>query len=390
MHAPQTPCSQPTCVPVRPSAWRRKSLSSMRGSTVAVWTTPFTLTLRVVFFSGICSVLAKRGPPPGIAQRAPRQRAGKMPAIVGGRMDVGVGMQAPLQRLRHVLQQRLRNRLAFDACLDFRQAQRRLAHAHHAETDVARHAVDDAQRRRHAGKGKIAVAPRELLEAPARVERQRVDFDRGDELVRLERCHQRADEEVRGGDLPLAPDRERRNRPVKEERHHRHLRGRIGMADAAAERAAIAHRQMRNMMHGIVQDRDVPVHERIRRRHAVPDRRPDAQTFAVFLDTVEAGDAVDVDQDRGLHQAEIDHRHEALAARDDLAVAARGGKGFGGLGCRCRGEIVEGRRLHFAAVRRKGACRHRPAARRIAESLVIAAPPSLADPVANSKINLHY
>ena len=32
VQAPQTPCSQPTCVPVAPSTWRRKSLSSMRGS----------------------------------------------------------------------------------------------------------------------------------------------------------------------------------------------------------------------------------------------------------------------------------------------------------------------------------------------------------------------
>ena len=33
VQAPQTPCSQPTCVPVSPSAWRRKSESSSRGST---------------------------------------------------------------------------------------------------------------------------------------------------------------------------------------------------------------------------------------------------------------------------------------------------------------------------------------------------------------------
>ena len=32
VQAPHTPCSQPTCVPVRPSLWRRKSVSSMRGS----------------------------------------------------------------------------------------------------------------------------------------------------------------------------------------------------------------------------------------------------------------------------------------------------------------------------------------------------------------------
>ena len=35
VQAPQTPCSQPTCVPVRPSSWRRKSESSVRGSASA-------------------------------------------------------------------------------------------------------------------------------------------------------------------------------------------------------------------------------------------------------------------------------------------------------------------------------------------------------------------
>ena len=34
VQAPQTPCSQPTCVPVSPSVWRRKSDSSVRGSAI--------------------------------------------------------------------------------------------------------------------------------------------------------------------------------------------------------------------------------------------------------------------------------------------------------------------------------------------------------------------
>ena len=35
VQAPQTPCSQPTWVPVRPASWRMKSESSRRGSTSA-------------------------------------------------------------------------------------------------------------------------------------------------------------------------------------------------------------------------------------------------------------------------------------------------------------------------------------------------------------------
>jgi hypothetical protein len=33
VHAPHTPCSQPTCVPVSPASWRMKSESSSLGST---------------------------------------------------------------------------------------------------------------------------------------------------------------------------------------------------------------------------------------------------------------------------------------------------------------------------------------------------------------------
>ena len=45
VHAPQTPCSQPTCVPVRPRRWRRKSVRSRRGSTSSTTTLPLTVTV---------------------------------------------------------------------------------------------------------------------------------------------------------------------------------------------------------------------------------------------------------------------------------------------------------------------------------------------------------
>ena len=37
VHAPQTPCSQPTCVPVSPRSWRRKSDSSRRAGPSRAW-----------------------------------------------------------------------------------------------------------------------------------------------------------------------------------------------------------------------------------------------------------------------------------------------------------------------------------------------------------------
>src|SRR5437870_5045313 len=48
VHAPHTPCSHPTCVPVRPSSLRRKSDSNSRGSTVRSYRAPLTVTTNVV------------------------------------------------------------------------------------------------------------------------------------------------------------------------------------------------------------------------------------------------------------------------------------------------------------------------------------------------------
>src|SRR5664279_2778697 len=49
VHAPQTPCSQPTCVPVSPMVSRMKSESSKRGSTLAAYFRPFTVTTISIF-----------------------------------------------------------------------------------------------------------------------------------------------------------------------------------------------------------------------------------------------------------------------------------------------------------------------------------------------------
>src|SRR2546428_3825623 len=44
VQAPHTPCSQPTCVPLSPRSWRRKSLTRSRGSTSRWYWTPLTVT----------------------------------------------------------------------------------------------------------------------------------------------------------------------------------------------------------------------------------------------------------------------------------------------------------------------------------------------------------
>ena len=52
VHAPQTPCSQPTWVPVRSRSSRRKSASVLRASTEPLRGAPFTVT--VISIIGHC------------------------------------------------------------------------------------------------------------------------------------------------------------------------------------------------------------------------------------------------------------------------------------------------------------------------------------------------
>src|SRR5207302_2503386 len=61
VHAPQTPCSQPTCVPVSRSSCLRKSLNSNRGSTVRWYVRPLTVTL-MGRRSGISTQCLQRAP----------------------------------------------------------------------------------------------------------------------------------------------------------------------------------------------------------------------------------------------------------------------------------------------------------------------------------------
>src|SRR3954453_17720561 len=120
VHAPQTPCSQPTCVPVSPRSCRSASDSSRRTGTEASRGTPFTVTVIVRSVSTLirfplCTWLGSflgRCPPraggaPGLrrcslaghprgglggslGQRAFGEDADQQAPVVGARVDVGV------------------------------------------------------------------------------------------------------------------------------------------------------------------------------------------------------------------------------------------------------------------------------------------------------------
>ena len=99
VHAPQTPCSQPTWVPVRPRRWRRKSVSSSRGSTCSATTRPFTVSV-----ISVMRLAPRRGSAP--ARRASRSaRAGTAAEAwieAGGSTACGrESARLPCRRRRH-------------------------------------------------------------------------------------------------------------------------------------------------------------------------------------------------------------------------------------------------------------------------------------------------
>src|SRR5215831_8518410 len=81
VQAPQTPCSQPACAPLRPSTSRRQSSSVVRGSTSTSCSRPLT-----------CSLVCMDGPILrdgfGIGDCADGKHERGMTAIVGGGMQV--------------------------------------------------------------------------------------------------------------------------------------------------------------------------------------------------------------------------------------------------------------------------------------------------------------
>ena len=73
VHAPQTPCSQPTWVPVRSRSSRRKSASVLRASTDPVRAAPFTVTVMSAIGHCLSLRIVLTGTVRGRAQSAPDQ-----------------------------------------------------------------------------------------------------------------------------------------------------------------------------------------------------------------------------------------------------------------------------------------------------------------------------
>ena len=102
--------------------------------------------------------------------------------------------------------------------------------------------------------------------------------------------------------------------------------GRVGLAERAADRAAVAHRRVgdlaarRRAMIGKWRASSVGLEQL-----AVPGERADPHLAALLADVVElGGERVDVDQVLGRREPQLHHRQQRVAAGDEPGLRARG------------------------------------------------------------------
>ena len=167
------------------------------------------------------------------------------------------------------------------------------------------------------------------------------DPDFGDHLAVGERGRERAGEELRRRDRPGAFGAPDADLGLARGEHGGHLGSRIRVTDVAAERAAIADRAVRHVSIGFHHERAVRRdHLRIQ-QHRVPRERADDELAALDPDVGKAGDAVDVDENGGLHEPEIHHRHQALSAGKNPAGRCVARERLERLGKRTRPDVLE-------------------------------------------------
>ena len=219
-------------------------------------------------------------------------------------------------------------------------------HAHHSNPHIARRAVRAFDKHRDGCQRIITVPAGELGKAPAGARRRLGNIDRGNHFRGIERVGERTGKEIGCCNLALPIGACDAHNAVQQQSQHGHFGGRIGMADAAAESAAIAHGEVGNVLHRGMEHGDIACDDSIAGSHPVAHERTKAQVFAPVLDAVEPGNTVDIDQHGGAYQPKVDHRHQALPARNDLAVAACRRERRHGVLHAFGPDIVERRRLH--------------------------------------------
>ena len=177
--------------------------------------------------------------------------------------------------------------------------------------------------RRRRGKGEIAAARIDLVEADAdaRLAPDR-KAHRREAAGRGQRRHHRPDEEVRGGTFghraTFAIDQRRPER----HRDERDLRRRIGVGERTADGSARPDRGMADERHDLGEQRHLGADGGVVLEHALAGGRTDDDGAALVAHESKLGDARDVDQPRRPREPHRHQRDQRLPAGDDAHVVA--------------------------------------------------------------------
>ena len=208
MQAPQTPCSQPTFVPVRPAVVADEVRQERARLDIALVGCPLISTL-----------ILTPAPPRSRAAPAPCRAPGgarpPRPAAASAAASCG---SAPSASARSAASARSRRRAPHRAARC-----RHAAWSHHGG---------------RAGRREVAVRARVLREAAARALGLLRHLDLDEQLVRLARGVERTEEELGRLQRARAARRAQVEARAERDQRRRQLRGRVGVRDRAAHRPA--------------------------------------------------------------------------------------------------------------------------------------------------------
>ena len=159
-------------------------------------------------------------------------------------------------------------------------------------------------------------------------------------------------DEIADRNATHAGRRSQRHRRIERHQHHHPVRGRISVAQAAADRAAIADRLIRDRAGDACQPPVSEIWRTAAGDRSVGDAGTKRDGVGRFVDTREVRQVVDLHQQLRLHHAQVQHRPERLAAgehaRLGTALRQRGDR----VGHAGRTQQVERRGLHVARASR--------------------------------------
>ena len=140
------------------------------------------------------------------------------------------------------------------------------------------------------------------------------------ELVRTQRRDERAPVEIAGRHHALAPGAADDDHALAAEEDGGQFGRGVGVDDAPHHRPPGADGRVPEVAERLGQERRAPLRPALER--ALAHEGAHRERAAARLETVQADDAVDVDHHRRPRQAQVQHRHQALAAGEDLGVVA--------------------------------------------------------------------